>query len=60
MFGCCGDEQEKIRNDDGTIDQVRLEIVTNGLRTAGWTEDQIARVVGCSCPCHQDGCVCMC
>jgi hypothetical protein len=60
MLGCCGCEQEKFRNEDGTVDPQRLDAITAGLRVAGWTEAQVAKVVACDCPCHRDGSVCLC
>lgn len=60
MFGCCGCEQEKFRGEDGVVDQKLLVALTAGLRAAGRTEEQIERVATCTCPCHHDGCDCLC
>lgn len=60
MIGCCGCEQEKFKNEDGSKVPMRLEALANGLLAAGLTEAQIAKVAECDCPCHHDGSVCMC
>jgi hypothetical protein len=60
MFGCCGCEQEKFKTVDSAVDQQRVEALASGLRADGWTDEQVARVVECNCPCHHDGNVCLC
>lgn len=55
MFGCCGAESRKFKNERGEIDQVRLDKLATEKQAAGWDEAKVEELRQCSCPCHQDG-----
>lgn len=60
MFGCCGYDQVKFKNKDGSIDEERLKKVAEKAKKAGCTEKGFERVANCGCPCHKDDSMCMC
>lgn len=60
MFGCCGSEERKFRNQDGSVDKARLDALVAELRTRRYSDEQLRQVEMCDCGCHVDGQCVMC
>lgn len=60
MFGCCGAELRKFKDEKGQIDHIRLDRIVTEKKSAGWSDEQIEKLRQCSCPCHEDGSVTLC
>lgn len=60
MFGCCGAERLKFKDEQGQIEQARLDKLATELKAAGWIEARVEKLRQCSCPCHQDGSQVLC
>lgn len=58
-MGCCGCEQQKFRFESRDLDEERLKIVLDGLRSSPNAEKYFEiwaeRVRSCDCLCHVDG-----
>lgn len=55
MLGCCGAERRKFKNEQGQIDQARLDELVTDKNAAGWCDARVEKLRQCSCPCHEDG-----
>ncbi len=55
MLGCCGAERRKFKNEQGQLDQTRLDKLANEKKAADWSDQRVEKLRECSCPCHEDG-----